>query len=112
MRVRWFTTMRVRSRLKMNGIQPAPPLRQVLADESPVAALGRRLAAQQHRWDGEDALVDALLDLPLGHESQKLPLVLAPAPFALLVGVEHLLRRSQQRLVRILGPADHAQEVG
>jgi hypothetical protein len=75
-----------------------------------MAILRRRLAAQQHRRRGEQRFIDILLDLALGHQVEELLLVFLPASFRFLVGVEHFLRRGQERLMHVLGAAHLAQE--
>src|SRR5262249_3987804 len=69
-----------------------------------------RLAAQQDAGDGEQRPVHLLLDLAFRHQVEELLLVILPAPFRLLVGIEHLPRRGQQRLVHVVGVAHLAQE--
>lgn len=89
----------------------APVVAQVFCDQPAVTVFGRRLAAQQHGWDGKLAAINALFDAPLAHQGEKLALIGLPASFPLLEVIEHLLGRSQQRLVLVLRVADQAQKV-
>src|SRR5919201_3289236 len=112
MRVRWFTTIFTAGLLQVDRLQVAPCILEVGADEPPVAALRRGLAAAKDRRHREESGADSLFDLPLGHELQEAPLVVLPAPLPFLVRIEHVLGRRKQGLVQILGAADLVQEEG
>lgn len=105
------TGRRYRGRLQMGNGQIAPPVAQIFSDQPAVAMFGRRLAAQQHSWDGKQTTVDALLDAPLAHQGEKATLIRLPAPFLLLVFVQQILRRGKQRFMLVVRVTDHAQKV-
>src|SRR5260370_2487253 len=54
---------------------------------------------------------NGVLDAPLRDQREEPLLVVGPIAPVLLVGVEHLLRRRELRLVRVLDAADCLQEV-
>ncbi len=95
----------------MGNGQVAPVVAQVFSDQPAVAMLGRRLAAQQHRRDGKQTAVDALLDASLAHQGKKATFIRLPAPFLLLVLVKQILRRRKQRFMLVVRVTDHAQKV-
>lgn len=71
----------------------------------------RGFAAEQDRRHREQVAVERLLDFPVGDQGHEIALVLLPAPLLFLVGVEHLLRRGEERLVHVIGATQFAQEV-
>lgn len=95
----------------MRDRQPAPCGLKVFEREAAVAMLGGRFAAQQHGRNIEQAPVNPLLDRALAHQRQKAPLIGLPASFLFFVVIEHLLRRSQQRLMEVISRAELTQEV-
>lgn len=102
---------RYKEMLQMGNGQVAPVVAQVFSDQPAVAMLGRRLAAQQHRRDGKQTAVDALLDASLAHQGKKATFIRLPAPFLLLVLVKQILRRRKQRFMLVVRVTDHAQKV-
>src|SRR5687768_15227565 len=77
-----------------------------------MAALRRRLAAEEHGRRREFSWVEPLINPTVGHQAHELLLVLGPAAAVLLQSVKHLLSRRQGRLVRVLRADNRSQEVG
>lgn len=73
--------------------------------------LRRRLAAQENRGRGKLRPVQVRLNSAGGQQLQKAALIFGPASVALLVSIQQFLRRSQQRLVRVINAAEGLQEV-
>jgi len=96
--------------LQVNDRKIAPLGPEVLEDEPPVAALGRRFAAQQRRGNSEPLRIDLPLHAAVRHELQETPLVLAPVPFAFLIRLQQWLGRRQPRFMDIVGVAKRLQE--
>ena len=92
--------------------QATPLLLKVLDHEAPMAVLRLGLAAQEHTRDGEQVPRHGVLHLPVRHQREELPFVVAPRALVLLQAIEHLLSRSQKGLVDVLRLAELTEEVG
>ena len=97
---------------EMYRLHIGPFALQVFDDESAVAVVGRRLAAQQGRRDIEQVGIEFGLDAALLDEVEEQRGVHVPASLLFFVGVEHLLRRREADFVQVLGPAQFLQEEG
>ena len=82
---------------------------EVFTHEPTVAVVRLRLGAQETR-SVEQLRLETMLDSSFRHEVENS--VSRPLPLVLLVGLEHGVRRRQQRLMRIRDPADPVEEIG
>jgi hypothetical protein len=84
---------------------------EVFTHEPTVAVMRLRLGAQETR-SVEQLRLKTMLDSSFRHEVEKTRLVSRPLPLVLLVGLEHGVRRREQRLMHIRDPADPVEEIG
>ena len=84
---------------------------EVFTHEPTVAVMRLRLGAQETR-SVEQLRLKTMLDSSFRHEVEKTRLVSRPLPLVLLVGLEHGVRRREQRLMHIRDPADQGEEIG
>lgn len=96
---------------QVDAFDVGPAGGEELDDEAPVTVLGGRLATQQRRKGLESRAVEHRVDPPLLHQRHEVALVGAPIALALLVCVEDVLGRRQQRLMLIRRTDEFAQEV-
>ena len=84
---------------------------EAFTHEPTVAVMRLRLGAQETR-SVEQLRLETMLDSSFRHEVEKTRLVSRPLPLVLLVGLEHGVRRREQRLMHIRDPADPVEEIG
>ena len=100
------------NRLQMPHRERAVPfVIEVCAHEPTVAVMRLRLGAQETR-SVEQLRLETMLNSSFRHEVEKTRLVSRPLPLVLLVGLEHGVRRREQRLMHIRDPADPVEEIG
>src|ERR1039457_5839891 len=89
-----------------------PMLLQILEDKSTVAMLCGWFAAKQYRFTLETIFVDGSLDVSGDHQDRKFPFINIPIALLLLVCIQDVLRRRQQRFVFVTRLAYLVEKVG
>ena len=94
----------------MLDLNIAPFALQILRHKAAVTVSGRILAAKQARAF-QKSTRHFVLDLPRDHQVYELALIEVPVSLALLIFIQHSLRRREFGEVHIIDVADRAQKI-
>ena len=100
------------TRLQVDDLHVTPGRGQVLGRQTPVAAVGTGLAAEQRSWASEEVPRQVLLDLALDQEVGKRGRVARPVELAAAVSRQELIGGSEQWFLLVLSAEQLGDEEG